>query len=152
MKYEQIKELEKKAFKRLTGVLPETFEKMVEIVDEAEKERREKGKNKGRKPELSKEDQILVMLDYYREYRTFFHIGVSYGVSEATANRVTRKIEKILIGSRVFRLPGKKKLLEQETEIEVVLIDASETPIERPKKNKRSTIVGRKRGIHSRAK
>ena len=46
-----------------------------------------------------------------------------------------------------FRLPGKKALQKSDTEYEVVLIDATETPIERPKKNKSVGILGRKRDI-----
>jgi len=34
-----------------------------------------------------------------------------------------------------FRLPGKKALQPSDTVIEVVLIDATEQPIERPKKS-----------------
>ena len=33
-----------------------------------------------------------------------------------------------------FALPGRKALLKSDMEYEVVLVDASETPIERPKK------------------
>ena len=43
-----------------------------------------------------------------------------------------------------FRLPGKKALQKSDTEYEVVLIDATETPIERPKKNK-SGYSGKKK-------
>ncbi len=43
-------------------------------------------------------------------------------------------IEDILIKSKVFSLPGKKALLKSDTEFEVILIDATESPIERPKK------------------
>ncbi|WP_197710996.1 helix-turn-helix domain-containing protein, partial [Acinetobacter baumannii] len=37
---------------------------------------------KGRPPKLSIEDQILLGLSYWREYRTLFHVATSYGVSE----------------------------------------------------------------------
>jgi len=39
-----------------------------------------------------------------------------------------------------FSLPGRKALSKSEMEYEVVLIDATETPIERPKKSKNITI------------
>jgi len=35
-------------------------------------------------------------------------------------------------------LPGKKELLKPDNEYEVVFIDATETPIERPKKRQRN--------------
>jgi len=40
----------------------------------------------------------------------------------------------LLIKSGQFSLPGKKALLKSDMEYEVILIDAAETPIERPKK------------------
>ena len=43
----------------------------------------------------------------------------------------------ILIKSREFSLAGKKELLKSNMEYEVILIDASETPIERPKKSQK---------------
>ncbi|MBW4607824.1 MAG: transposase family protein [Hassallia sp. WJT32-NPBG1] len=49
-------------------------------------------------------------MEYWREYRTYFHIGQSWGVNESTAYRIIRKIEDILVTSREFSLPGKKKL------------------------------------------
>jgi hypothetical protein len=44
---------------------------MVRIVKAQEKEK----KKPGRKPKLIVEDQILIMLQYLREYRTYYHIG-----------------------------------------------------------------------------
>jgi len=43
-------------------------------------------------------------------------------------------------------LPGKKALLKSDVEYEVVLIDVTETPVERPKRGSDSTIPGRKSG------
>lgn len=67
-----------------------------------------------------------------REYRTYFHIATNDGVSESVADKIVRWIEETLIKDPVFALPGRKALLKRE--YEVVLIDASETPIERPQK------------------
>ena len=86
-------------------------------------------------------------LEYLREYRTLFHIGQSWGLNESNVYRIITKIEKCLIESELFRLPGKKALLNQELEWEVV-VDVTETAIERPKKNKKSFTAVRKRSIH----
>ena len=67
-------------------------------------------------------------------YHTYFHIAQHYGVSEPTAWRIQRWVESALMQSREFSLPGKKTLSKSDTAFEVVLIDASESPIERPKK------------------
>jgi hypothetical protein len=129
MRYETIKHLKDTDFKRLTGVQRETFEKMLKGI--------EKGLgNFGRPPKLSRADQLLMTLMYWREYRTEFHIAQSYGISEATVCRTIRKVEDTLVRSQKFRLPGKKTLQPSDTVFEVVLVDASEQPIERPKKAK----------------
>jgi transposase len=84
-------------------------------------------------------------LEYIREYRTYFHISQSYGVSESTAYKTVRWIEDTLIKHPDFALPGRKSLLKSDVEYEVVLIDATETPIERPKKSKSTFIRGRRK-------
>ena len=87
------------------------------------------------------------MLMYYREYRTFFHISVTYGISEAQCWRIVRKLEDILIKSSLFHLPGKKKLTDTSINWEVVVIDVGESPIERPKKNSESITPAKRNGI-----
>ena len=44
-----------------------------------------------------------------------------------------RKVEKVLIESGQFSLPGRKALYDTETVIEVIVVDVTEQPIERPK-------------------
>jgi hypothetical protein len=129
MKYEQIRNLLDVQFRRLTGVKRQTFEKMLKILEEADKNKKIKG---GRKNKL--ENQLLMALEYIREYRTYFHISKSYGVSESAAYKTVRWVEDTLIKHPDFALPGRKALLKSDMEYEIVLVDASETPIERPKK------------------
>jgi hypothetical protein len=97
-----------------------------------EYERQVKGEI-GRPNKLSPEDQVLMLLEYYRENRTFFHLGTSYGVSESNSQRNIIKIEDILIQSGYFKLMGKKVLLSDKT-IKTILVDVTETPSQRPKK------------------
>ena len=87
MKYKQIKELEEEKFCRLTGVKRSTFQKMIGILSEADKKKKSRG---GRKNKLSLEDRLLMALEYIREYRTYFHVSQSYGVSESTARHKIR--------------------------------------------------------------
>ena len=75
-----------------------------------------------------------MLLMYYREYRTFAHIAVSYNISEAQCWLIITTLEKGLIKSDLFHLPGKKMLTESDVEWEVVVVDVSEHLIERPKK------------------
>ena len=83
-------------------------------------------------------------LEYLREYRTYFHIGKHYGLSESTAYKTIRWVEDTLIKSRILSLPGRKALPKSQMNYEVVLVDATETPIERPQKNRRAFIQERK--------
>ncbi len=78
MRYEQLAGLDDEKFRRLTGVKRSTFEKMVGILQPANAIKYIKG---GRPSKLSIEDQLLMALEYIREYRTYFHTGKSYGVS-----------------------------------------------------------------------
>jgi Helix-turn-helix of DDE superfamily endonuclease len=140
MKYETIEHLKDSDFKRLTGVQRETFEQMLTVI--------KKGLGAfGRPPKLSRADQLLMTLMYWREYRTEFHIAQSYGVSEATVCRTMRKVEDALVRSKKFRLPGKKALQTSDTLFEVVLVDVSEQPVERPKKAKNGITVAKRSDI-----
>jgi len=76
-----------------------------------------------------------------------FHIATDYGLSEATVCRTIRKIENILSKSKKFKLPGKKAITKSQFNYEIILVDATETPIERPKKSKANIIQERKRNI-----
>jgi hypothetical protein len=147
-KYDKIKRLPPHQFRRLTGVKPTVFTKMVVILKRAERHTRKQG---GKPSSLSVEDRLLLGLEYLREYRTYFHIGESYGVSESTAFRISRWVENTLIKDKQFALPGKKALLKSDTVIEVALIDASESPVERPKKDNASTTPGRRNATQPRA-
>jgi len=126
-----VKSLSDEQFRRLTGVKRSTFDKMIEILEEADKKKKTKG---GRRNKLSMENQLLMALEYIREYRTYFHVSQSYGISESSCYKGIKWIEDTLIKHPDFALPGRKALLKSDMEYEVVLIDATETPIERPKK------------------
>lgn len=141
MRWEAISLLSPEEFRRLTGVKRHTFEEMVKLLDESRAAKRARG---GRHPKLSIEEILLMALEYLREYRTYFHISKSYGVSEGYAYKLIRWVEDTLIKSKVFSLPGRKALLKSDVEYEVILIDASETPIQRPKKSNASTTQGKR--------
>jgi len=138
------KDLKDTDFKRLTGIKRTTFNKMIEILIEAERLKKLKG---GKPNKLIMEDRLLLTLEYLREYRTYYHIAVSRNINETTVIRVVKWIEDTLIKSKEFSLPKRKELLEESNEIEVILVDATESPIERPKKyqQQKKFTVERKR-------
>lgn len=144
MKYEKIKSLNDIKFRRLTGVKITTFNKMVEILKEANKKKKSKG---GRNNSLCIEDMLIMSLEYLREYRTYFHIAQNYFVSESTAYKTVKWVEETLIKHKDFSLPGKKSLLKSDNEIEVILVDVTESPIERPKKNRNYIIQEKRKNI-----
>ena len=96
MKYIDSKKLSETQFKRYTGISYSTFDLMVEQL-------KMHVPAKGRPPKLSVEDQVLLCLSYWREYRTLFHVATSYGVSEPTTSRIVRHVEDCLIKSNLFK-------------------------------------------------
>ena len=143
MKYENICGYADEKFRRITGVKRTTFEKMLEILRPAKEKLTAKG---GPKPKLELEDMLLAALEYLREYRTYAHVAASYGVSESSIFRMIKWVEDTLIKAGTFSLPGRKALLKSDMEFEIVLIDATESPVERPKRGSESGIQGRKSG------
>lgn len=134
MFYVDVQTLEGTAFKRLTGVTPAVFAIMVEVVERAHRAF-------GRPSKLSHEDQVLATLMYWREYRTMFHIAQSYKVSEPTISRVIRRTETLLTSDERFELPRRPALESEGLTVEVLVLDATETPIERPQKKSTATSI-----------
>jgi len=141
MRYENLKDLSAEEFRRLTGVKPSTFRHMVKILDAAYNAKRWHG---GRSSKLCVEDQLLITLEYLREYRTYFHIGMSYGISESAAYKTIKWVEDTLIKHPDFALPGKKALINSNSVSDIVLMDVSESPIQRPKKSRKDITQARK--------
>jgi hypothetical protein len=142
------KDLTDENFRRLTGIKRKTFDKMMEILKEKETEKNRRG---ARPNKISLEERLLMWFEYMREYGTYFHIATKHKISESTCFRNCVWIENVLIKSKEFKLPSKKEFTNN-LDIEIVVVDASESPIQRPKKNKKDTTPERKRGILSRRK
>ncbi len=141
MKYWQAIKLSSRKFKRHTVVKRQTFRLMVRLIKAEEKQK----KKLGRRAKLIIEDQVLVTLQYWREYRTYFHISKDWKIAESTVCRIVKKVENILIKSRKFSLPGKKKLLDSALDEKLILMDVMESPIERPKKHQKRFYSGKQK-------
>ena len=87
---------------------------MVKLLKDFEEKRK---KISGRLLKLIYADKILMMLEYLREYRTYYHISVDYSISESSCYK--------MINLKVFSLPTKNRLMN-DMEIEVILVDATE--------------------------
>ena len=132
----RISRLKENEYQEVFGVKKATFEKMLEILNKQYEKEHEKG---GKPAKLKVLDKLIITLCYYREYRTMQHIAFDYEVTKGTICNSIHWVENTLIKSGIFSLPSKRELYT-DTKIEVVLIDATEVEIERPKKDKSNTI------------
>lgn len=140
MRFIEVSEYDQKQFLRLTGVKRGVFDLMLEVVSKAQRDF-------GRPRKLSVEDQLLLTLCYWREYRSQFHVASSFGVSEATVCRTVKKIENALLQDKRFHLPGKKALHDGSLDLTVIVVDASEQRIQRPQKNSAAVTPARRSAI-----
>jgi hypothetical protein len=142
MLYEKLKNLSPANFKRYCGVERKTFAKMCDFVRQKSSAQR---LVEGRTPKLTVEDQVLLTLEYWREYRTMFHLATNWEISESSVSRIINRIEDILTNSKEFALPGRRDE-GFSPDIEILVLDVVETEVERPKKNKSDIIRARKSG------
>lgn len=143
---EKIEKMQEKEYQEIFGVKKATFDVMLKILEDNYLERHKKG---GKPPTLSVLDKLIIMLQYYREYRGMRHIAFDYGVCKSTICDSIAWVEQTLIKSGVFRLPSKRKLIQPNCDLEVVVVDATECEIERPEKNRRNITLEKRKGIHS---
>jgi len=105
-----------------------------------------KHQNRGRHSKLSIEEQLFMSLKYWRQYITQKELAFEFCTGEASAHDIIVWVENTLVKSAKFSLPSKKALLD-DNEIEIVLVNVSESPIERPKKNRNRGIQESKNAI-----
>lgn len=141
--YAKTTRLDDKDFKEIIGVKRSTFDVMVIILKNAcaAKPKRWRG---GRKKILSIEEQLMLTLKYHRFYITQKALAFEFEVGETTVSDTIKWVENTLVKDGTFSLPGKKALLEDDS-LEVVLVDVTECPIERPKKSSESTIPAKRK-------
>lgn len=142
--YEKTERLNDRDFKQIIGVERATFDKMVEILEEAYANKPRKWRG-GRKKKLTIEEQLMLTLKYNRQYVTQKELAFEFEVGEATVCDTIKWVEDTLVKDGTFSLPGKKALLEDDS-IEVVLIDVTECPVERPQKNRKNGIPVKRNG------
>jgi len=128
-------------FKRLYGVKPVTFSQMLSIL---QKEYNTMHKNGGKPAKLTPEDKLYVTLKYLREYRTMDSIAAEYGVCKGTVCLAIQWVEDTLEQDGTFALLGKKALKRKSATLEYIVVDVTESPINRPKKNQKDYYSGKK--------
>ncbi|CGE96259.1 type I restriction-modification system S subunit [Streptococcus pneumoniae] len=130
--YDKAQKLNSKNFKLLIGVKKETFQLMLEHLNSAYQIQHRKG---GRPRSLPMEDQLIMTLRYLRYYPTQRLLAFDFGVGVATVNAIITWVEDTLRASGSFDLD------HLEAPSAAVAIDVTESPIQRPKKNKAKIIL-----------
>ena len=138
---ERIANLKPEQYQALFVVKKETFDRMLEILEGDYQKKHRQG---GRPPKLSVLDKLIIMLEYYKEYRVMECIAFDYGVRKSTICDAIHWVEETLIKSGQFSLPSKRELW-RNPELEAILLDATESEIERPKKKQRQYYSGKKK-------
>ncbi|MEX0270960.1 hypothetical protein AB3R30_17605 [Leptolyngbyaceae cyanobacterium UHCC 1019] len=65
-------------------------------------------------------------------------------MAESTICRTVQRVETSLIRSGKFRLPGKKHLFTNPDPPKTIVVDVTESPIERPKRYQKRFYSGKK--------
>lgn len=126
MNYPDLSRVSDTTFKRLLGVSRTTFATMLVMLEQRRSPR-------GRPPKLSAEAQLVLTLSYWRDYPPLFKLGLAYGISEASAWRVVRRVEDQLLHSGLLSLPTVPPSATSQEPV-ATLIDTTHVVIERPKK------------------
>jgi IS5 family transposase len=130
------------AFVRLTGLTATEFDTVVKRVRAAWEAEESKKAVSGRPHALAGlENHLLALLVYYRSYTTQEFIGYIFGCDAAAICRGIKRLESLLAGVMAIK---KDRTLKKE-EVEALLIDVTEQPIERPTRKQRKHYSGKKK-------
>lgn len=134
--------LHKRQFCYLTGVSPDIFRQMCAKLRPGW-ERLCRRKNRSGRPYGAGglEDHLLVMLVLYRCHITQDFLALLYDVDKATICRTLRRIEKLAH----LVLAVKRRIAVSEEEAQSLLIDATEQPVQRPKRGQKRWYSGKKK-------
>lgn len=144
--FNTVKSLPTRKFVRKVGINLPHFLLICHKVAEYEAEERRKCPMKNRgvsSKKLTLQDKVLLTFFYLRHYHTFGQLGPMFGISESYACKVYHCYRDILV--KLIRLPSWKCLLNPE--LEAILLDVTEQPIERPTRKQRQYYSGKKNDI-----
>ena len=118
-------------FKRLNGITYETFKVILEEIISSENGRK---KQSGRPQKLSYHQQLEMYLWHLRHNPSYLYLGKIYNISEANCWKIIRKIEKILLNSKKFKIDDSREI---DKNLEEIIIDATEIEIQNIKSEKK---------------
>jgi hypothetical protein len=138
-------------FRMFTGLSAEEFGRLVAELEpvwlarkatRSARRRRERKAGAGRKVKLAFPDRLLLTLLYYRAYVSQEFVGFLFGVDKGTVSRDVQELSLCMAG--VFRIPEKKVRIAPD-DLEAVFVDATEQPVNRPKRGQRGSYSGKKK-------
>lgn len=129
-------------FLRLFGIKIQEFDHIAtKVLPLWESKLKKRYKRQGRNYKLSLENMILMLLLYYRSYVTQHFIGMLFGLDDSNVCRIIKELEPVLAKCLAIR---KERHLTKE-EIGFLIVDATEHPIQRPKKGQKRFYSGKKK-------
>jgi len=138
-------------FRMFTGLSADQFDALVAdlepvwVTRKAKRSARRPRQRKpgaGRKAKLLFTDRLLIALLYYRTYVTQELVGFLFGVDKGTVSREVQELGLCMAG--VFRIPEAKVRIDPD-DLVAVFVDATEQPVNRPKRKQRRTYSGKKK-------
>jgi len=139
------------AFRRLTGITPTAFDRLMDQLtpryEQAQARRkgrpgRRRRPGAGRKHALALADRLLMLLIYYRTYVTHAFLGFLFAIDDSTVGRNINPLQPLLAG--IFRIPERRVELTED-EIRELFFDATERPTRRPQRGQRAYYSGKKK-------
>src|ERR1700730_14549559 len=143
MRFGSVKELKGEAFRRLTGIQRDTFEEMAALLFAAKCKQKAAG---GKPNTLCIEDQLLMMLEYWREYRTYFHIAQAYELSESARLPQHQMVRKHAGQEQSLSVAGAQVCCCKRAGVRHRLDRRNRNTHRTDKKNKGATIRARRSG------
>jgi hypothetical protein len=138
-------------FRRLTGITPLAFARLLAALEPLYTQSEQKRKNRpgrarkpgaGRKHKLPLSDRLLMLLIYYRTYVTHAFLGFLFGVDDSAVGRNINPLQPLL--ANIFRIPERRVSTTPE-EIQELFFDATEQPTRRPTRGQKKYYSGKKK-------
>jgi len=138
-------------FRNLTGVsvnkYNDIYQKLKPLYEQYHQKRlsRKTRKRKiggGTQFKLDLEDRLLMLLMYYRLYVSHVFLGFIFSIDDSNVSRNINPLQPLL--SKIFKIPERKIEMSLDEVLEL-FIDATEQPINRPKKGQRKWYSGKKK-------
>lgn len=145
IRVEKLLNLDDKDFKLHTGMTKQTFYEMLDYLIKVYDDSHKLGSRKG----TSVVCRLVLAITYWRDYRPMRQMGLDYDLPKSTVCDCVKWVEISLSKWDKFQLKDIKSEIEKAKQdginVEVVIGDVEEQPIERPKENQEEYYSGKKK-------